>query len=136
MGLRKVFISHSGRDTWVAKQISREIKDCGADFFLDEAAVEVGDDFDEKILEFLEVADELVVLFTPWGLERPFVWAEIGAAWGRRIPIICVLHGIAVEELQARPSFPVFLKKRDMIDINDLNQYFEQLRARVARDQS
>lgn len=75
-----VFISHSSRDTWVAKQIAREISACGASAFLDEADVEVGDDFEERILEFLEKANELLVLLTPWALDRPYVWAELGAA--------------------------------------------------------
>lgn len=66
---RLVFVSHSGIDTWVAKQIAREIAGCGAVPFLDEAEIDVGADF--------------VVLITPWALDRPYVWAELGAAWGR-----------------------------------------------------
>lgn len=85
---RLVFVSHSGQDTWVAKQIAREIEACGATAFLDEAQVDAGADFEEDILRFLERAHELVVLLTPWALERPYVWAELGAAWGRRIPIV------------------------------------------------
>jgi hypothetical protein len=84
---RLVFLSHSSKDTWVAKQIAREISDCGAKPFLDEAEIDIGSDFEEEILANLEKADELVVLLTPWALERPYVWAELGAAWGRRIPI-------------------------------------------------
>jgi len=79
---RLVFVSHSGPDTWVAKQIAREISACGATPFLDEAHIEVGADFEEDILAFLEKAHELVVLLTPWALERPYVWAEIGADLG------------------------------------------------------
>jgi len=78
---RLVFISHSGKDTWVAKQIALRVSSCGATPFLDEADVEVGEDFEESILTFLEQAHELLVLLTPWALERPYVWAEIGAAW-------------------------------------------------------
>jgi len=89
---RLVFISHSSKDTWVAKQIAREISMCGATPFLDEADVEVGEDFEENILSFLQQAHELLVLLTPWALDRPYVWAEIGAAWGRRIPIFGILH--------------------------------------------
>lgn len=63
---RLVFVSHSGTDTWVAKQIAREIAACGATPFLDEAQIDVGADFEEDILAFLEKADELVVLITPW----------------------------------------------------------------------
>jgi len=51
-----VFISHSSADTWVAKQIAREIAACGATPFLDEAHVDAGADFEEDILNFLECA--------------------------------------------------------------------------------
>ena len=68
---RLVFVSHSGQDTWIAKQIAREIEARGATPFLDEAQVDAGADFEEDILKFLERAHELVVLLTPWALERP-----------------------------------------------------------------
>jgi hypothetical protein len=89
---RLVFVSHSARDTWVARQIAREIAACGAKPFLDEAEIAVGEDFEEEILTFLEKADELVVLMTPWAQDRPYVWAELGAAWSRRIPIVILLQ--------------------------------------------
>jgi hypothetical protein len=130
---RLVFVSHSGEDTWVARQIAREISQQGAEPFLDEADVDVGDEFEEKIRSFLDKADELVVLFTPWALERPYVWAEIGAAWIRRIPIIVVLHGLTATDFQARPNAPVFLKKRDIIRLNQIDQYLEQLRERASK---
>lgn len=130
---RLVFVSHSGLDTWVAKQIAREIAACGATPFLDEAQVDAGADFEEDILDFLQRAHELVVLLTPWALERPYVWAEIGAAWGRRIPIMALLLGITAAEMQVRPAIPVLLKKRDLLELNDIEVYLEQLAARVQR---
>jgi hypothetical protein len=129
-----VFVSHSGRDTWVAKQLAREIRGCGATPFLDEAHVEIGVDFEEDIRVSLERADEVVVLLTPWALERPYVWAELGAAWLRRIPIVALLHGITPGELQSRPSVPVFLKKRNLLDLNEVGTYLEELRRRVRRE--
>jgi TIR domain len=128
---RYVFVSHSGADTWVAKQIAREISACGAVPFLDEAEIDIGSDFEEDILAFLEKAHELVVLLTPWSLERPYVWAEIGAAWARRIPIIALLHGMTEAEFQSRPGVPVLLKKRDLLTLNQIDQYFHQLKQRV-----
>lgn len=130
-GRRLVFVSHSGQDTWVARQIAREIEDRGATPFLDEAQVEVGSDFEEDILDFLQRAHELVVLLTPWALERPYVWAEIGAAWGRRITIVALLLGITPTELQSKPGIPVLLKKRDLLPLNDIQLYLEQLEGRV-----
>jgi hypothetical protein len=126
-----VFVSHSSQDTWVAKQIAKEISSHKATPFLDEADIDIGAEFEEDILEFLDKADELLVLFTPWSFERPYVWAEIGAAWIRRIPIIVVLYGLSPSEFQSHPNAPVFLKKRDIINMNDIEQYFDQLERRT-----
>ncbi len=133
---RLVFVSHSGVDTWVAKQIAREITACGASPFLDEAEIHAGTDFEENILAFLEKADELVVLLTPWALERPYVWAELGAAWGRRIPIVALLQGLTAGELQSREGVPMLLKKRDLLPLNDMETYLDQLRQRVQQGSS
>lgn len=129
-----IFISHHGDDTWVARQIAKEIERCGAQPFLDEADVDVGGEFEEDIRQFLDEADELVVLFTPWAFERPYVWAEIGAAWIRRIPIIVVLHGMSIREFQSQPNAPVFLKKRDIILLNDIDHYLTQLGKRITSE--
>ena len=69
----RVFVSHSSVDLWVIQQIARHIEATGATPFLDEADVEVGDDFEEKILHALDDAQELIVLLTPWSLSRPYV---------------------------------------------------------------
>ncbi len=130
-GQRLVFVSHSGEDTWIARQIAREITQRGASVFLDEADVDVGAEFEEHIRESLDVADEMLVLFTPWALERPYVWAELGAAWIKRIPIVVVLLGLSPAEFQARPNAPVFLKRRDIVRLNDIDRYLEQLDGRT-----
>lgn len=129
-----VFVSHAGEDTWIARQIAKEIALRGAQPFLDEAEIAIGAEFEEDILEFLDKADELLVLFTPWALKRPYVWAEIGAAWIRRIPIIVVLHGLTRTEFQSQASTPVLLKKRNIIQLNDIDDYFEQFQKKVCGD--
>jgi len=130
---RLVFVSHTGQHTWVAKQIAREIEACGAKPFLDDAELDAGADFEEDIRKFLERAHELAVLLTPWALDRTYVWIESGAAWGRRIPIVALLLGITPGELQSRPVVPVLLKKRDLLQLNDIELLLEQLRRRVER---
>jgi hypothetical protein len=119
--------------TRLARQIAREVAACGAKPFLDEADIDVGADFEEDILVFLEKADELVVLLSPWALERPYVWAELGAAWGRRIPVIALLIGLTPIELQSRPGIPVFLKKRNLLELNNIDSYLRQLKSRMRR---
>ena len=115
----------------MARKIAQEITLQGAESFLDEADIDVGAEFEEVIREFLDKADELLVLATPWSLGRSYIWAEIGAAWIRRIPIVVVLYGISTDDFQAKPNVPVFLKKRDMIRLNKIDHYLEQLGARV-----
>lgn len=127
-----VFISHAGTDTWVAKQIAEKIEACGANTFLDEAHIDIGEDFEERILQALDQANELLVLLTPWSLNRPYVWAEIGAAWGKRTPIIGILHGLIPEQLHAQVGVPLLIKRRNLIDINHLDDYFSQLRKHIA----
>lgn len=129
----RVFLSHSSVDIWVAERLRREMDLCGADVFLDEAAIDIGADFEEEILKSLETADELVVLLTPWALERRYVWAEIGAAWGRRISIVVLLHGLTADALTRMSNIPLILKRRDMIELRNADRYLEQLGKRVRR---
>ncbi len=91
-----------------------------------------GADFEEEILKFMEKAHELVVLLTPWALDRSHVWAEIGAAWVRRIPIVALLLGFTPAELQTRPSLAI-LKKRNLLQLNEIGKYLDELAARVQR---
>jgi|SRR5579863_2513720 len=67
-------------------------------------------------------------------LTVPMSGAEIGAAWGRRIPIVALLLGITATELQMRLGIPVLLKKRDLIDLNDVEVYLGQLGERVRQE--
>lgn len=89
----QVFISHSSVDTWVARQPARAVEECGATCFLDEAHMEYGDDFEDKILAAVRASQELLVLLTPWAIKRPYIWLELGAIWGQGQRIIGVLYG-------------------------------------------
>ena len=88
--------------------------------------------FEEDILQSLRVAHELVVLMTPWAIERPYVWLEIGAAWLRGIPIVVVLLGLTVAQFHERANIPVALRERNLISLNRFDRYISELRDRVA----
>lgn len=126
-----VFISHAGTDTWVARQIQKCIIQCGAEAFLDVADIDIGDDFEERILEEIAKSRELLVLLTPWSLKRPYIWMEIGAIWGQRKRIVGVLHGLTTRDIAALEYGPALLKRINLIDINELDIYFEQLNERI-----
>jgi hypothetical protein len=67
-----IFISHSGEDTRVAKKMATDCEAVHASTFLDQTRIAIGAKFEEDILQALRVAHELVVLMTPWALERPY----------------------------------------------------------------
>jgi hypothetical protein len=127
----QVFISHSSTDTWVAKQISSFIKRCGARSFLDETDIEIGDDFEEKIREAAKVSLELVVLLTPWALDRPYIWLEMGLFWEANKRIVGLLHGLTAKELAANEKVPAFLKRVHLSELNNIDSYFAQLKHRI-----
>jgi hypothetical protein len=127
----KVFISHSSIDTWVARQLARYIEDLGASTFLDEADIEYGDDFEERILEAIRTSQELLVLLTPWALKRPYIWLEIGAIWGLGRRVIGVLHGLSPSELVAQDGTPALLKRIDLVELNNIGLYFAQLQRHI-----
>jgi TIR domain len=127
----KIFISHSSIDTWVARQLAWYIEDLGASAFLDEADIEYGDDFEERILEAIRTSHELLVLLTPWALKRPYIWLEIGAIWGLGRRVIGVLHGLSPSELVAQDGTPALLKRIDLVELNNIGMYFEQLQRRI-----
>lgn len=99
--------------------------------FLDEADIEYGDDFEERILEAVRASEELLVLLTPWAIRRPYIWLEIGAVWGRGKRIVGILYGLTASDLVAQDGTPALFKRIDLVEINKLDGYFDQLRGRV-----
>jgi hypothetical protein len=47
---------------------------------------------------------------------------------------VALLLGITAAELQTRPGIPVLLKKRDLLELNDIELYLAQLGARVEQE--
>ena len=127
----QVFVSHSSMDTWVAKQIANKIKRCGARYFLDEADLARGDDFEKEIRLAAKVSREMIVLLTPWALSRPFIWLEIGAFWGSGKRIVGVLHGLSPKDAGSSNKLPIVIKKTNLLVLNEIDSYFLQLRRRV-----
>jgi len=101
-----VFIRHSSRDTWVARQIACQVEEHGARTFLDANDIVVGADFAEVIRLDLRRAEELVVLWTPQAPESDFVKIEIGGAWTLGTPVVQIVYGLTTKDLLTRPGFP------------------------------
>lgn len=131
-----VFISHAGEDTWIARQLAGHIEQCGARTFLDAANIRIADtpEPDEKIRQALEAAAELVILMTPWAVERPWVWIEIALAHFRKpsaCPIVVLLLGLSRAAFLGLEKVPAFLKTKDILALNDADRYLADLSCRL-----
>lgn len=127
----RLFFSHGGEDTYIVKGFFKpKVESTGAQVFLDAGGIQYGDDFRTQILNELKECDELLVLFTPSSLKRPWIFAEVGAALIRAHRIVAVIYGTTETELQSLGILsllgPISLLKPD-----DFDGYLEQLQERV-----
>lgn len=71
----RIFISHASSDFWVARQLEAQIRNCGADTFLDCEHIDHGDDFQERIID---VAGDCMSLTGGLSLYRRTKNSELG----------------------------------------------------------
>lgn len=127
----RVFISHGKSASWIAKQLAKEVRECGASTFLDETDIPAGSDFKSMIKQEIADCDELVALFTPWSARRFWVWSEVGAAWGQDKRVIAVLYGLTVAELEELGESKAVLEDINILNLNGVDRYLHELRIRV-----
>lgn len=123
-----MFFSHSHKDRWIAKQCVRNIEVCGKgriEVFLDEKDIQVGESIADSVRANIKQCQELVVLLSQVSKDRPWVLIEVGAAWGLGKTIIVVLDKVAPNEM------PDINRPHKAIDLNDFDQYLEQLSKRA-----
>lgn len=129
----RVFISHSTADLWVASQIKRRFEELGIDTFIDAHDITKGDDIEDRIFEEMPACDEILVLLTPWSVDRNWVWTELGCARGLGIRIVAVLYQTTLDMIDREKGGSTFLRAKNCVDINDLDTYFEQVARRVSK---
>jgi len=120
-----VFISHSKKDRWIAKQmatlIEEEGREYGAKTFLDEKDIAGGESIPESIRRNIQECDEFLVLLSRYSIDRPWVLIEIGAAWVLERRIIAIIDKVTPEEM------PDIITPYKAIDLNSFEEYLEQL---------
>lgn len=131
-GAYKVFISHSTKDKWVARQISKEIEASGSKgrikTFLDEKDIETGDSISDSIKENIKACDEFLILLTRDSVNRQWVLLELGAAWILEKRISGIVYGISPEEM------PQVLSLYKVIDLNKFDdEYLRELSNRAKK---
>jgi hypothetical protein len=123
-------VSHGSADAWIASQIASRLQDSGAMTFLDNNDLSKGDDFKQVIRVEVGRSDELVALFTPWSIQRNWVWVEVGAAWVNQKRVVIVLYQVTLNDLDTGGGRAV-LNDLNLVEINEIERYFQEVRSRV-----
>lgn len=127
----RVFFSHGGEDTYIVNDFfGPKISASGAEVFVDEGEISYGDDFRDIVFHQLQTCDELLVLLTPSSVQRPWVFAELGASILREIHVVAIRYGVSEEELR-RLGILSLLGTKKLLVPADCDKYVEQLRNRV-----
>ena len=128
-----VFVSHASGDTWIARQMANHIEEAGAGTFLDAVWIDHGDDFEDEVIGAADWCDEMVVLLTPWSVERQWLWMEVGLFLKQRKRIVSVTYRLDVP-IDDHPRVPVPLKRRDSVSLEEFDaSYVDQLRSRLEK---
>jgi hypothetical protein len=126
-----VFISHSTKDRWIAKQIANVIEEKGRPYeiktFLDEKDIEGGESIPESIRRNIQDCSEFLVLLSRYSIDRPWVLIEIGAAWVLGKRIVAIVDKVSPEEM------PDVIAPYKAIDLNSFDEYLKQLISRTQK---
>jgi TIR domain len=120
-----IFISHSSKDRWIARQmaaiIERRAKRYGVRIFLDEVDLQGGDRIPATIKANLRGCDEFLILLSPDSIARQWVIAEMGGAWMLDKRIMVITYDLAVEHI------PDILEHDKSYELNDFDRYVSEL---------
>lgn len=89
--MRKVFISHTARDTEWARSFAKALKERGVSVWFDEFDVQLGESLREALEAGLRNSDVFVALLDADAPAKPNLFFELGAAIGmgkRVVPIV------------------------------------------------
>lgn len=88
-----MFVSHSSKDSWIARAIADKVEALGATAWLDEKDLDGGSVVVQDILGGIDACEEGVILVSPHTLNSQWVAFEIGALRAQRKRVTPILNG-------------------------------------------
>lgn len=122
-----VFISHSSKERWIARQIAKEVEALGAKTWLDLKDMHGGDEIRRSIRRGISASREVIVLLSANSVTSQWVIFEAGIASGQRKRITPILNNVAPDETLAP------LQGIKALDLNDLDDFLLELAGRVKK---
>lgn len=122
----RVFISHSSRDKWVAARMGEKIEEAGAGYWLDTRDLPGGGDIRDEISKGVNDCQEIIILFSPYSKDSPWVSFEIGAAFAKRRHLTPILNNVQYTDV-------ALIQGISAIELNDFDRYLSELGRRITR---
>ena len=122
---KSIFLSYSHADKQFAHRLEQDLKNAGAEVWIDEAEILVGDSLIAKIRDGIEKTDFLGVILSPDSVNSGWVEKEVEFAMnleidGKRKKVLPLLYG--------QSELPGFLKGKKSADFTDEKNYAQSLR--------
>lgn len=125
----KVFLSYTTADQALAKQIAEALMAQGIETWWDQWEIRAGDSLRQKIDEGLGHCTHFVVLLTATSIQKPWVNAELDAAFVRKLNNQCRLiplrHGIEPSSLP--PLLQGLRSPTISADVSDIQQIINDI---------
>src|SRR5947209_19311991 len=109
----KIFISHSSKDKWAAREIAKQIGAMGATVFIDEKDIKTGESIDVAIRSHLTDSDHFLLLLSPASVKSEWVLLELGGALALGKTVVPILLYVGANEV------PQAINLKLARDIND-----------------
>lgn len=87
----RVFVCHASEDKPVAREFASRLSALGAEVWLDEWEIRIGDSIVEKVNAGLQSASHLAVLLSANSVNKPWVKRELSATLMRQLATACVI---------------------------------------------
>jgi hypothetical protein len=120
-----VFISHSSKDRWVARQISKEIESLGAKTWLDLKDLQGGDVIRTSVKKGINKSKEAVILISANSISSQWVSYEAGIADGQDKRVTPILNNLSADE------GPAPMEGIKAINLNDSDVFLVELAGRI-----
>jgi hypothetical protein len=121
----KIFISHSAKDKWAAREIAKQIEGLGAVVFIDEKDIKTGESIDAAIRRHLVDSDHFLLILTPASVKSEWVLLELGGALALGKTVVPILLYVGANEV------PQAINLKLARDINDIDRYYEELKQMI-----
>jgi hypothetical protein len=123
-----VFVSYAREDAGFALRLAGDLKEKGANVWLDQLDIRPGRQWDREVERALSMCNEMLVVLSPAAIDSNNVMDEVAFALDERKTVIPILHGEC--------RLPFRLRRLQYIDLkSDYEQGLQQLLITLAQEE-